>query len=396
MEEREGPRPSSDPRPRDPAGTDVAPVADLPADVADRPENGADLPEDPPADAVDAAPPAADPVVVEAVDGAPGPATRGLQRLKRVSWRSVLQVVILVLAVSFLVKQITGLDLEEVGDELRSTIWWLAAIAFVVAQTPPVAQTLSSLGAAPRPMPARPVYLLQLALSYVGLAVPTSAARIAMNVRFFQKQGFSSGTALAIGALDSFSGFLVELSLLLGLLIFTPQTLHFDLEAPSLPNWTTVLKWLVALALVLGIVSVALPQRRRQFTDWTRNIVEDGRDTLRDLRSPRRLALLVGGNLAAILLSAASLGLFARALGTTVSLSDLVVIIISVSLLAGLLPVPGGIGVVESGLTFGLVAAGMPEEPAFAAVLLYRVATFYLPPLWGYPAFRSLERHDHL
>jgi len=326
----------------------------------------------------------------------PGRATRGLQRLKRVSWRSVLQVVILLLAVSFLVSQITGLDLEELGDELRGASWWLAAVALVVAQAPRLAQTMSTLGAAPHPIPARPVYLLQLAQSYVGLAVPTTAARIAMNVRFFQKQGLRSGAALAIGGLDGFAGFLVEATLLLGLLLFTPQTLHFDLDAPALPDWGTILKWLVVLAVVLATISILLPDHRRQFAEWARNLVADGRDTLRDLRSPRRLLLLLGGNLGSILLFATALGLFARALGTGVSFSDLVVIIISVSLLAGLLPVPGGIGVVESGLTFGLVAAGMPEGPAFAAVILYRIATFYLPPLWGYFAFRSLERNQYL
>ena len=57
---------------------------------------------------------------------------------------------------------------------------------------------------------------------------------------------------------------------------------------------------------------------------------------------------------------------------------------------------PGGVGVAEGGLTFGLVQAGMPEGVAFAAVLLYRLATFYLPPTWGYFALRWLERNEHL
>ena len=242
----------------------------------------------------------------------------------------------------------------------------------------------------------RPVYLLQLAQSYVGLAVPTSAARIAMSVRFFQKQGFTSGTALAIGGLDGFSGFLVEAALMIGLLAFTPQTLHFDLDAPSIPEWSTILLVFVALAGVLAIVSVLLPGPRRQFLAWARNLLADGRSALRDLRSPRRLLLLVGGNLGSTLLFSLTLGVFVEALGSSVSFSDLVVISISVSLLAGLLPVPGGIGVVESGLTFGLVAAGVAEGPAFAAVILYRMATFYVPPLWGYLAFHSLERDNYL
>jgi glycosyltransferase 2 family protein len=58
--------------------------------------------------------------------------------------------------------------------------------------------------------------------------------------------------------------------------------------------------------------------------------------------------------------------------------------------------VPGGIGVTEGSLTFGLVTAGVPEEIALAAVLMYRMATFYLPPIWGFFAFRWLEHNRHL
>ena len=172
--------------------------------------------------------------------------------------------------------------------------------------------------------------------------------------------------------------------------------MHFDLEAPSLADWTTILGVLVVIAVGVAIVTVLIPGRRRQAIEWVRGLAKDGMGTVHGLRSPRRLALLIGGNLATIMLFSFTLGLIADALGTQVTFADLVVIVISVSLLAGLLPVPGGIGVVESGLTFGLVAAGMPEEPAFACAVIYRVATFYLPPVWGYLAFRSLERRDLL
>jgi uncharacterized protein (TIRG00374 family) len=147
---------------------------------------------------------------------------------------------------------------------------------------------------------------------------------------------------------------------------------------------------------VLATVSVVFADRRRQVLEWARELLADGRSALSKLNSPRRLVLMLGGNVASILLFSAALGLFAAALGGIVPFADLVVVVISVSLLAGLLPVPGGIGVVESGLTLGLVAAGMPEGAAFAAVVLYRLSTTYLPPLWGFVAFRWLGRHDYL
>jgi len=87
------------------------------------------------------------------VSAPPASDTRGLQRLKRVSWRSVLQVVLLVLAISVLVRTVTGVDLHELLDELRDAAWVVVVCASVVAQTPRLTQTLSTLGAAPRPLP---------------------------------------------------------------------------------------------------------------------------------------------------------------------------------------------------------------------------------------------------
>ena len=58
---------------------------------------------------------------------------------------------------------------------------------------------------------------------------------------------------------------------------------------------------------------------------------------------------------------------------------ELLFINMCVSLLSGLIPVPGGIGVTEGGLIFGLTSVGVPQEAAFAAVILYRLVDV-LPP----------------
>ena len=60
------------------------------------------------------------------------------------------------------------------------------------------------------------------------------------------------------------------------------------------------------------------------------------------------------------------------------------------------MPVPGAVGVAEFGLTVGPTAAGMAEEAALATAVLYRIATFYLPPAWGFFAMRWLQRSGHL
>jgi uncharacterized membrane protein YbhN (UPF0104 family) len=71
------------------------------------------------------------------------------------------------------------------------------------------------------------------------------------------------------------------------------------------------------------------------------------------------------------------------------------VINMSVAVLGTVVPVPGNVGVAEFGLTVGLTSAGMSAQSAVAAVLLYRIATYYLPPVWRFVALQWLKRHRY-
>jgi uncharacterized membrane protein YbhN (UPF0104 family) len=63
-----------------------------------------------------------------------------------------------------------------------------------------------------------------------------------------------------------------------------------------------------------------------------------------------------------------------------------------VGYLACLIPVPGGIGVVDAGLAGALIAYGAPPTQAGAAVLVYHAIAFWLPAIGGGAAFATLRR----
>ncbi len=168
-----------------------------------------------------------------------------LQQLRRISLGSIVRVVLPAVAVVALLSAVlAGLDVGELLDQLRDATWWLVVAGVVLAQLARVTQAISTLGASPVPLPLGPVYALQLAISYVNLAIPTAAARVAVNIRFFQRHGVPPGSALAAGGLDGFSGFVVQAIVLASLLILTPASLDLRLgDAVDSPGGCCSWSW---------------------------------------------------------------------------------------------------------------------------------------------------------
>jgi uncharacterized membrane protein YbhN (UPF0104 family) len=80
-----------------------------------------------------------------------------------------------------------------------------------------------------------------------------------------------------------------------------------------------------------------------------------------------------------------------KAVGYTPAAAPLILAYI-VGYLADLIPIPGGIGVLEGGLAGALVIYGAPATQAAAAVLVYHAVAFWIPSLGGLLAYSRLRR----
>jgi uncharacterized membrane protein YbhN (UPF0104 family) len=313
-----------------------------------------------------------------------------LEPLRRVTRASLLRAALLAFGVWLLVSGIAGLGLSNIVEELENASGaWLGG-ALLLAQLAVVGQALSTVGASPKPLRLGPAILLQYAIAFLAVAVPSSAARVALNIRFFQRSGLPAAAALAVGVVDSFTGFLVEVFIIL-LFVVTGGLTELDLERSGNGGGLLILLLAVGGVVVISI-AVAVPRLRRMLKDR----VAEARETLSVLRQPTKLAQLFGGNLAARIALAVVLSACLHAFGQPAPLGALLVVNTVVALFAGLMPVPGGLGVYEGALTGGLVAIGIPDAAALAAALTYRMVTFYLPPIWGWIAMRTLQREQYL
>ena len=315
-----------------------------------------------------------------------------LEPLRRVTIGSLVTIVILLAAAYFVFTAVANVGIDQVVDELeKADAAWLWT-ALVIVPVVPVAQAFGTMGASMLPLRLGPVIALEYAVQFIALAVPSSAARVAMNVLFFQKEGAPAAQALTIGLIDSVFGFIVQVLILVTILVSGLVTLDLHLDGLNFDPNGKLLVLAGILLLVLIAVALMIPRIRNPI----RAHVAEARPALRVIRSPVKLAGLLGGNFTAQFLLAIVLGLTVRAFDQSATMAQLLLTNTLVSLFAGFMPIPGGIGVSEAALAFCLTAIGIPSASAAAIALAYRLLTFYLPPIWGGFAMRWLRKQSYL
>ena len=152
----------------------------------------------------------------------------------------------------------------------------------------------------------------------------------------------------------------------------------------------------VVVGVVLGLV-FAVPRWRRLASAKLRPKASEMWTHLKLLSThPRNLVEIFGGEIVGQLLIALSLGAALHAFGQQLGLAALLIVLTLGSMLGGISPVPGGMGVVEAGMILGLTAAGIPESDAVAAVFVQRLFTAYLPPIWGWFCLMWMRKKEYL
>ena len=335
-----------------------------------------------------------------------------LAKLRRVSIQSVGLVLLIALVAYAIISALADVGLANLVDEFKAAdLGWLA-VALALSPVIPVAQAVATLGASFRPLRFGPVLMLEYAIQFIALAVPSSAARLALDVRFFGRNGIEGGAALSIGVIASVCGFIIQVLLIV--VISLSGLASLDLGGAGATTTSSAsdasstgghpLLFLTAILVVLGvIVTLAVPKYRTavrlavpRYRAMLRAQASSAATALRVLRSPPKVGLILAGNLGAQVLQAIILGLCLRAFGYHATMAELILVNTIANLFAGFMPVPGGMGVAEAAYTAGLVALGVPNAPALSTSIAFRMVTYYLPPVWGSIAIRWLRQHSYL
>src|SRR6185312_10568162 len=295
-----------------------------------------------------------------------------LQELHRVSGTNLMMAVGTLIAISALLSQVG--DPQELWDTVTNAdIGWLI-VAMIISLLTNFATAIALMGTVPINLPLLRTAELQLSMSFSNLAVP-AVGGMAAQIRFLQKQGVDLASAVASGGLLINVGNIVAQILLLGVaILLAPTKIHVEpIDTQKL--LTFVLLVILVLVFVVGLV-LGIPKLRKLVVPPTKAAMT----TLWEaLRSPRRVAFLLGGNAINALMYAAVYAACIAAFGGSINFWTLLSLNIIISTLASLVPIPGDNTAVSSvGMSGALAAVGVPTSIAVAAVLADQLVSSFI------------------
>ncbi len=312
-----------------------------------------------------------------------------IAELERIKTGTVVTIAVVALALWSLIPQFLGVG-SLWGELQRANLWWVAAALALSALTY-VGAAMALDGSLSERLPLGPNIGVQVATSFVGVAAPGGG--LALTARFLQKRGIDTATAVGAVGVDTIAGVIVHFTLT-GLFIALAGS--SGLRTFDLPSWGTIGLIAAGVALVAA-VGVAVPWSRVLLTTRVLPATKRSLANVSEIaRQPGKMIELFGGCLIITMGYILALAVAVSAFGAGPAFTSVALVYLVGSMVSSVAPTPGGIGAVEATLIAGLTSAGMTSTTAIAAVILFRLATFWIPLLPGWGALVVMQRSGDL
>ncbi len=310
-------------------------------------------------------------------------------RLERFRWRTVASAIALTVAAYLLIGEISGVNV--LGTLGQANPAWLA-LAVLGSAVTYLGAAIGVAAFVPKHLSIWRGFFVQLSTAFVGVALPQTVGHVAVNARYLHRQKVDEQTIAAAITVSQLVNVVTTVLLLIVLGVLTGSGLSKFKIAPGADV-------LIALAVVAAVVIavLAVPQARKLVAGsvWP-HLREVGPRLLEALSHPLRLAVGVGANLLLTVAYAVALIAALRSVGAHPAVLAATVVFLAGNAVGSATPTPGGLGGVEAVMAAGLTAIGIPAYQAIPAVLLFRMATFWLPIPVGWVCFQVLQRRGVL
>lgn len=310
-------------------------------------------------------------------------------RLERFRLRTVVTAVALTVAAYLLIAEISGVD---VGGTLSqaSPVWLAVAVAGAAVTF--LGAAISVAAFVPRRLSIWRGFFVQLATAFIGVAMPPTVGHVALNARYLHRQQVDEGTITAAVTMSQLVNIVVTMLLLIVSGVLTGSGFS---RLKIVPDSQVLIGLSVIVAALIVVVSV--PRTRAMLAGTVLPHLRAVWPRLLDAVShPVRLSVSVGANLLLTAAYVAALVAALRSVGAHPPVLAAAAVFLAGNAVGSAMPTPGGIGGVEAVLAAGLTAIGIPAAQAIPAVLIFRLATFWLPIPVGWVSYVVLQRRGTL
>jgi glycosyltransferase 2 family protein len=280
---------------------------------------------------------------------------------------------------------------DDISEALREANWTRLPATVVLAFLTYPAGALSLMGAVLRPLAFGRTSLIMLAQSFLNRFTPMNAGGMAMRVRYLQKGGTDVAVAAAAVGVTSAASGVMQGVLFAVFILWAGQSPGGTFETPDVNAAALVVG---AVALAVGLVFAIRPLRRFVVKWFKLGWAKLGGEFRGLGRRPDKLALLFGGAGLSKLFTITCFVASCRALDITLGFADLGFLYLVGSSVGSAVPTPGGVGGVEAALIAVLTGAGVDSAAAAAAVVIFRLVTYWLPVPFGYLCLRYSRRAE--
>jgi uncharacterized protein (TIRG00374 family) len=317
--------------------------------------------------------------------------------------RLTIKALLLVILAVFLLPPVVS-GFRDAWDTISDVNPALLALGFTLQMLALIAYSLltrATLGSAGRRLSIPRIFRIQLSTKALANVVPGgNAASSALGYRLLTLSGISgpdAGFALATAGIGS--------AVVLNIIFWTALIVSVPFRGVNPLYGTAAVAGIVIMAvaalLVVGVMDGS--GRAERFVRWIGRklrldedkfaaVLHQVGERLEELASDRQLLRRVVFWAAANwLLDAASLWVFLRAYGESLSPEALLVAFGLANVLAAVPILPGGLGIVEGAYTAAFAGFGVPARVAVPAIATYRAAQYLMPIALGGLAYASLR-----
>lgn len=299
-------------------------------------------------------------------------------------WRAIFTVALIAIGAFFLEEHHHIVSQSIADADGMNGPWFLCSLLLMAATFCIAAGTYSVL--AFHRLRYRQTLLVELAAAFANRLLPAGLGGLGLNGVYLYRHNHTPAEATAIVSVNNLLGMAAHLLLLVALLLYHPRVVQALCSRHGVSiRW----EW-GALAVAVLAVVCSVPPLRRKLARFAWHLI----DSFRQLSAWQIVPALL---LSALLTITYTLVLCcaARAIDVRLGVQQLFIVFSFGMLVGTAVPTPGGLVGTEAALFTALAAYGVSDAHAGAVVVLFRLATYWLPLVPGVYALWS-ARYRHL